>query len=264
MFPSQPLTQGVLVTWMRVPRLQDSELRALMAFLRPEDASKAMRFVHCEDRAAYGAAHCMVEWGLHAATGRIHPPLRITRLGKPRLASLPVALHFNASHARGLVAVAWSTGRHVGVDVEPQWAGSIEPSLVSEYFSEMEQQALASCAHPGELFTQLWVMKEAVVKAAGAGLSFPLRRLAFEAATTDREAPWVRVRPLRCLVSTRAVAPHHCAAVAVRTQSGTLECCTWQEVCLPEVLEDLKHERPTTVEVAQLLRQFHREAFRDL
>lgn len=82
-------------------------------------------------------------------------------------------LHFNLSHARGLVVVAVAHGRRVGVDVA--WVGGAAPidRVAERFFSPAERAALQRA--PGELrrecFHTIWVRKEALLKGIGAGIS---------------------------------------------------------------------------------------------
>lgn len=100
--------------------------------------------------------------------------------GKPRLAgaSRTSDLRFNLSHCRSLVAVAVSTGREVGIDVEP--VARPVPSamdLATRYFTARESAGLAAIADPGarqRRFLSLWTAKEALIKATGRGLALGL------------------------------------------------------------------------------------------
>ena len=83
---------------------------------------------------------------------------------------------FNVSHSgkHGLIAVA-SRGR-VGVDVEERTAPRDMDGLSEAVFSRKEQAELAAAQGDGKvrLFFALWTMKEALVKALGAGLSLDM------------------------------------------------------------------------------------------
>ena len=92
--------------------------------------------------------------------------------GKPALTSPWDGLHTSLSHSGGLVAVAVSTGRAVGVDVQELTPDLDLDRLSARFFPPDEARYVA--AGPGSTragrFALLWVRKEAVVKAAGSRL----------------------------------------------------------------------------------------------
>lgn len=107
--------------------------------------------------------------------------------GKPRLA--PCAgdrgdtrkLEFNWSHSGDFALVALSRDGAVGVDIEHLGKDPRALEIARRFFDASEAEALASLdpAVRDDAFIALWCAKEAVLKAAGEGLSFGLARLAF-------------------------------------------------------------------------------------
>lgn len=97
--------------------------------------------------------------------------------GKPSLAERP-ELRYNISHADGITAAVISEFE-CGIDCEPVRA--YRPNVMKRVFGKAEQAAINS-APEGErdlLFFRLWTLKEAYVKALGAGLTLPLREAEF-------------------------------------------------------------------------------------
>jgi 4'-phosphopantetheinyl transferase superfamily protein len=95
------------------------------------------------------------------------PPLSAlqwSERGKPRLPGGP---EFSLTHSRGFAACAVAPrGLAVGIDLEPE--GRAGAAAIRHVASPAERAALAS----GWLTaTALWTAKEAVIKAAGAGLA---------------------------------------------------------------------------------------------
>ena len=94
--------------------------------------------------------------------------------GKPfaRLEDQPAPVSFNVSHGgqHGLIALA-PRGR-VGVDVEERTEHRSFDLLVDATLGSWERAELAACEDPDRvlLFFRLWTMKEALLKAHGAGL----------------------------------------------------------------------------------------------
>ena len=99
--------------------------------------------------------------------------------GKPELAGL----HTNLSHSADLIAVAISTSRPVGVDVQALVPGLDTAGLAARYFLADEARYVAEGLDAGmraDRFAHLWARKEAVVKAAG-GRLWPNLKIAVRA-----------------------------------------------------------------------------------
>lgn len=95
------------------------------------------------------------------------------RYGKPELAPPWSGLHTSLSHEPGLIAVAISTARLVGVDIQHLVPGLDPVGLSARFFPPDEAEYVAAGRDPSaraDRFAQLWVRKEAVVKAAGGRL----------------------------------------------------------------------------------------------
>lgn len=124
----------------------------------------------------HAAAHALLAESVRQYTGK-PAPLRMecTPMGKPFFPDMP-SLHFNLSHCRGL-AVCLLSSSVCGVDAEQR--RPLRERVVHRVFSEEEQQALVAADDPDLLFTQLWTLKEAYVKAKGIGISYPMREVSF-------------------------------------------------------------------------------------
>jgi 4'-phosphopantetheinyl transferase len=107
----------------------------------------------------------------HNAHGRPH--IEAPSLRKP--------LHFNLSHAVGLVAVAVCDWAEIGIDVENVKRRLSWENLAASYFSAGEQAVLAQTASDQRRarFFEIWTLREAYVKARGLGLSLPFDRFQF-------------------------------------------------------------------------------------
>lgn len=107
--------------------------------------------------------------------------------GKPRLADsvlraarLP-ALDFNWSHSGDYALIALSRAGALGVDIERFGKNLRALEIARRFFDPGEANALAGLEGRtrDDAFIGLWCAKEAVLKAAGEGISFGLERLAF-------------------------------------------------------------------------------------
>lgn len=126
--------------------------------------------------------------------------------GAPRVLGHDV--HVSVSHSGQQVAVAVATGAPVGVDVE---------QISAIDLTELRSMLLApteTASSPSEFF-QLWVRKEAVVKATGDGLGASLSDIAIGA--NGRVTAYPGRLELVAQVQNLTAAPGYAAAVALLT-----------------------------------------------
>ena len=98
--------------------------------------------------------------------------------GKPFL--LSGEAQFNLSHS-GNFALCAVADCEVGCDAEK--IRDVEPDVAKRFFTDGEYAAISAAQSPEgkrELFFRLWTLKESFIKAAGAGLSVPLRSFEIE------------------------------------------------------------------------------------
>jgi 4'-phosphopantetheinyl transferase len=90
--------------------------------------------------------------------------------------------HFNISHSRHCVVLAFAAEQEIGVDVEAEDRRHSPMDLAQRYFAAEEFAALSALdeSEQAAAFLRLWTAKEAVLKALGQGLSFGLDRLRFD------------------------------------------------------------------------------------
>lgn len=104
------------------------------------------------------------------------PSLSRTESGKPYFTDFP-EIHFNLSHCDGM-AVCLVSKYECGVDVEQ--CRTLRPRVVERVFTPEEQQILQASDNPDFLFTRIWTLKEAYVKAIGKGIAYPMNTLNFQ------------------------------------------------------------------------------------
>lgn len=109
---------------------------------------------------------------LRAGWQRLHPgwPFpaaaeRRTAQGRPYLPGEEFS--FSLSHARGLAVLACTVQGRLGIDVAHALDATLAAKLDASFFTPAEQQALAENRLTA---LQLWMRKEAVLKADGRGL----------------------------------------------------------------------------------------------
>ena len=104
-------------------------------------------------------------------------PLVYGAHGKPALAG-DSPLHFNLSHADGIAACIVSD-KECGIDCER--VREYRPNVARRVFTAAELAMLEAApeSERGLLFFRIWTLKEALAKADGAGLSYPMSSAGF-------------------------------------------------------------------------------------
>jgi 4'-phosphopantetheinyl transferase len=180
------LEAGEVGVWCRqTASLALADVERMTGILSLDERRRQDRFFFDRDRRDYAAAHAMLREALSSCDHKAPEDWRFEpdALGKPRIrpqdpAAVPLA--FNLSHTQGLVACAVARGTEVGVDVERIDRG-LSAEAVAHYFAASEICFLEACApiDYATRFIELWTLKEAYIKAIGAGLHVPLDSFAF-------------------------------------------------------------------------------------
>lgn len=119
-----------------------------------------------------------------------HQVLQQNAWGKPEPA--PERVSCNLSHSGTQVWAALSALPHVGIDVESSVAPSDYRAIMESFHPDeiAELQAAPDAAHA---MMRCWARKEAISKAAGMGLSLPLRDYAVHCGPATGD--WLRIAP---------------------------------------------------------------------
>lgn len=118
---------------------------------------------------------CLKGAGIDYTAGQT--PVILGEHGKPSLSQYP-EIHFNISHSDG-IAAAMTSECECGIDCER--IREFSPRIMKRCFSETERAAVESAPESERelMFFSLWTLKEAYVKALGAGLTFSLKNAEF-------------------------------------------------------------------------------------
>jgi len=146
--------------------------------LSREEQARAARFRNDAARASFvigrGVLRCLL--GCHLGLPPEAVPISLSPHGKPECVSPGSDSAFSLSRSGDLILVAMGRGRPVGVDVE--YVGRNVPvlQLARRFLAAEEADTIASMRNEGRhrLFFEIWVRKEAYLKALGLGLSIPL------------------------------------------------------------------------------------------
>jgi sugar phosphate isomerase/epimerase/phosphopantetheinyl transferase len=176
----------VHVTYCLTDRLDERAVAAFIDLLSADEHERRDRFVFPRDAREFAVAHGLLRRSLSAVDGR--PPhdwaFSPGAHGKPRLAAATASgarLSFNLAHTDGLVACAIARDGDVGIDVEAIDRRAEPLRVAHRYFADVEVAALTACEASARhvRFIEIWTLKEAYVKAIGAGLACPLDEFAF-------------------------------------------------------------------------------------
>ncbi|MCW5624699.1 MAG: 4'-phosphopantetheinyl transferase superfamily protein [Burkholderiales bacterium] len=220
--------------WSATSALPDA---AALAVLSADEHARAARFVFDADRWRHLTARCLVRQvlsryaDLPAAAWRFEANAQ----GRPTVASglTDPPLHFNLSHAGPAVVCALARFAEVGIDVE-QHVPTEFREIGARYFATDERAWLAAAPDDGAAslrFLTLWTLKEAYVKARGAGLSIPLER--FSVLPDDGDGATLRAdavidgAPARWFFVRRMWLPGMPLALAARLPDGGVPAVSW-------------------------------------
>ncbi len=174
------LSEGELHVWRASLDLKPAHVQALLKTLSTDEISKAERFYFEKDRRYFIASRGLLRTilGRYLKTDPSCLRFEYKLHGKPALVGEGSGntYSFNLSHSHGLLLLAITRGREIGIDLEFIRAESAEQEIAERFFAPNEVAKL--CSLPAdqkqEAFFKCWTRKEAYVKAKGEGLMVPL------------------------------------------------------------------------------------------
>jgi 4'-phosphopantetheinyl transferase len=177
------LAQPVVIWFRSTQSMSAQAVDDARSMLSTDERARADRFVFERDRRDFAAAHALLRGALSHHSGLSPDGWKFASeaAGKPYLVDQS-ELQFNIAHTRGLVACSLSLAGPVGIDVECIEGEREIDSISENHFAPTEVAQLRACREgaPREArFTELWTLKEAYLKALGAGLGRALDEIAF-------------------------------------------------------------------------------------
>ncbi|MBN2005859.1 MAG: 4'-phosphopantetheinyl transferase superfamily protein [Anaerolineae bacterium] len=167
------LTPGEVHVWRAGLALPAATMASLHRLLSGDEQSRAARFLVEPPRQQYIAAHGILRVLLSRYTGTSPCDLRFQygSHGKPALDA--VALEFNMAHSHRLAVYAFALHTPVGVDLEHVKPDVDIEGITAHFFSAGEAATLRTLAPEQRRpwFFERWTAKEAILKAAGIGLT---------------------------------------------------------------------------------------------
>jgi 4'-phosphopantetheinyl transferase len=161
-------------------------LASYHALLDGAEKERMSRFYFAKDRRRYLIAHGLLRTVL-SRCAPVRPEdwtFATNAYGRPeatRREATDIGLAFNISHTDGLIVLAVSARRALGVDVENVRAREISMDIADRFFAPDEVAALAAVPpkRQQDRFFEYWTFKESYIKARGMGLSLPLDKFSF-------------------------------------------------------------------------------------
>jgi len=163
--------------WYRdTASLDRDAVEATNRHLSIEEKHRSNRLFFDCDRRDFTAAHDLLRQAL-SSYARLSPSdwqFSIDARGKPSIDSSDPKLRdcsFSLSHTQGFVACALARNLPVGIDVERIDQSLPSQEIADRYFSGAEAQELRDCSDDlrAVRFVEMWTLKEAFLKAVGAG-----------------------------------------------------------------------------------------------
>jgi 4'-phosphopantetheinyl transferase len=192
--------------WLADADTLSAECAALQRCLSPAERLRLEALHFPRDRNLYLASHVFLRELLcvYQSNDPADWQFESNAEGRPEIAQpleLPAErLRFSLSHTYGLIAVAVARGWQVGVDVERTREGTdfdvITPSLLAGSEKSWFPQIAPSAREAA--FVSLWTMKEALLKACGAGIGEDLDKVALLHSLQDPRVIITRSRHLAC------------------------------------------------------------------
>jgi 4'-phosphopantetheinyl transferase len=161
-------------------------LASYRAFLNDAERVQEPRFYFADDRRRYLVTRALVRTVLSRYAG-VAPKdwlFAPNRYGRPAVANPGgegCDLCFNISHTKGLIALAVTKRRELGVDVENISTRQVSLNIADRFFAPAEVAELANVPpeRQQDRFFEYWTFKESYIKARGMGLSIPLDQFSF-------------------------------------------------------------------------------------
>lgn len=211
------------------------QLRELERFLQDDELERARRFRFAVHRSRFvsrrGVLRVLLSRYLRTPPEDID--FEYAQQGKPSLAKHHGSnIRFNSSHSHDLALFVLTDGREAGIDVERIQPDFRDHSIPERFFAPGEAAMLRALPlrQQPKAFFELWVRKEAYVKARGLGLSLALD--SFEVPLAD-DAPVRPSNPMagadigRWMMRGLHPAPDYAAALVVEGHAFIPHCWNW-------------------------------------
>lgn len=195
--------------------------------LSSDERCRALRFVHHADAIRFATSRTMLRNCLATAINESAASIQFaaSASGRPMLYGdhTRSTIDFNISHSGDHALITWSRKRKVGVDIEFRRHDLGWESLVDKVLGSADTLQLANTVteHRRALFFDIWVAKEALLKAEGSGIGAGLT--GFSVASGNHRLPVVHgINPI-------ANTLRKFRACWLRSIEGYAACLAWSD-----------------------------------
>jgi len=209
------LAPQIIQTWQVFLSPWFVQKNDLMTLLNEQELQRAHRFKFDIHRDRFIVARAFLRKILSLYTDI--PPEKIEfnygKRGKPWLAENPLDLQFNISHSDDVAVYGISQTAEIGIDVE-KFSDKYEEAVAKRFFSPQEYLELSELVpeQRARAFYQIWVKKEAIIKALGEGLYAPLADFSIH---WNQQNEKILMAPFEIYVQSIDISAAFSAAVAV-------------------------------------------------
>ena len=181
--PGQLISSSDVHIWRMLLDEHSSHIESIKRNLSTDELLRAEKFYFEKDQNRFIMARGILRIILAGYLGMKPHEIRFeyTPFGKPQVAEKNdnESIHFNLSQSENVVLYAITLNRNIGIDVERIKDSIDVVQVANRFFSPGEINALKRCNRENlaEIFFQYWTRKEALIKAMGKGVSFPLEQI---------------------------------------------------------------------------------------
>ena len=213
--------------------VSDEILSQYLCDLREDEKYRSEQFRRSEDRINFIVSRAVLK---RLIASRIAVPVseiifKKNKFGKPQLKDYQ-KLQFNLSHSGKVGVIGFTKNSRIGVDVELMKEDLEFESMAKHHFSAEEYQLLLqqSGKRLRDYFYRCWTRKEALIKAEGSGISYPLDSFVVSMDSSDtaeiisfKDATEMR----NWSIHTFAPRENYVAAVVINQGRSRLEHFSW-------------------------------------
>lgn len=242
--------------WRAVLDLPGKSVQQLKGSLSNDEIMRAERFRHERDRnhfiSARGILRLILAGYLSVEPGTIR--FGYDKEDKPGLqnGSGRADIQFNLSHSEGLALYVFTRNHETGIDIERIRNFPEMEQIVEQFFSTKERALFATLpsSEKKEKFFNWWTRKEALMKAMGKGLTYPLNSFdllpadgkSIESIKTwryDNEQTSWSIWDIRA-------AEDFAGAVVVKEGNWNVQYWQWLEKCCKRRVQYYNHSGPSS------------------
>ncbi|WP_299102867.1 4'-phosphopantetheinyl transferase superfamily protein [uncultured Winogradskyella sp.] len=157
--------------------IEDEAVKKYFHLLSQDEQARANKFKFDKDRRCYVVSKGVLRTLSGKYLNRNAQDIMFSygEFGKPKFEQ-NTDLNFNVSHSGDLATIGFVTNHTIGIDIEKIKNDFDTFEIASNFFSKKEIADLQLISKPEQYiaFYRCWTRKEALIKAIGSGLSFPL------------------------------------------------------------------------------------------